>query len=153
MKQVKALMYAMLGIMMSVSTFQQGSYWMCAGIAFFSACAIAVTLSSIGRMEITWDEAGVTLKKSPKPRQLLRWSEMQKLKVDHLGYHIKTSHANFRISKERMPKELLQQIRRHIRHNQGVSSQRKRTIPGRSRVSRVVEQQRSASQRRRGKEH
>ncbi|HBM86251.1 MAG TPA: hypothetical protein DD423_05665 [Opitutae bacterium] len=118
MKKIKALMYAMLGIMMSVSTFRQGSYWMTAGIAFFAACAIAVTLNSIGRLEITWDELGVTLKKSPKPRQLLLWSEMQKLKVDHLGYHIKTKQANFRISQERMPKELLQLIRRHIRKNQ-----------------------------------
>ena len=118
MKKIKALMYAMLGIMMSVSTFRQGSYWMAAGIAFFAACAIAVTLSSIGRLEITWDEVGVTLKKSPKPRQLLRWSEIQKLKVDHLGYHIKTKQANFRISKERMPKELLLEIRKSIRHNQ-----------------------------------
>ena len=111
-------MYALLGIMMSISSFRQGSYWMCAGIALFSAGAIAVTLSSIGRLQISWDESGVTLKKSPKPAQRLPWSDLQKLKVDHLGYHIKTKRANFRISKERMPKQLLQQIRQHIRNNQ-----------------------------------
>ena len=90
---------------------------MAAGIAFFAACAIAVTLTSIGRLQITWDELGVTLTKRPKPPILLLWSDMQKLKVDHLGYHIKTRKTNFRISKDKMPKELLKKIRASIREN------------------------------------
>ena len=121
MKQIKALIYAALGIMMSLSAFRQENYLMTAGIAFFAACAIAVTLNSIGRLQISWDEVGVTLRKTPKPPILLQWSEMQRLKVDHLGYHIQTRRTNFRISKDKMPKELLKKVRVSIRENKGVS--------------------------------
>ncbi len=117
MKKIKALIYAALGIMMSLSAFRQENYLMAAGILFFVACAIAVTLTSIGRLQITWDELGVTISKRPKPPILLVWSDMQKLKVDHLGYHIKTRQTNFRISKDKMPKELLKKIRSGIREN------------------------------------
>ena len=121
MKKIKALIYAALGIMMSVSAVRQQNYLMAAGIAFFVACAIAVTLNSIGRLQITWDEIGVTLRKTPKPPILLQWSDMQKLKVDHLGYHIQTRRTNFRISKDKMPKELLKKVRASIRENKTIS--------------------------------
>lgn len=121
MKKIKALIYAALGIMMSWSAFRQGNTLMAIGIAFFVACAIAITLTSIGRLQITWDELGVTLSKKPKPPILLQWSDMQKLKVDHLGYHIKTRQTNFRISKDKMPKELLKKIRASIRENKGAT--------------------------------
>jgi hypothetical protein len=121
MKKIKALIYAALGIMMSVSAVRQQNYLMAAGIAFFVACAIGVTLNSIGRLQITWDEIGVTLRKKPKPPILLQWSDMQKLKVDHLGYHIQTRRTNFRISKDKMPKELLKKIRASIRKNKAIS--------------------------------
>jgi hypothetical protein len=121
MKKIKALIYAALGIMMSVSAVRQQNYLMAAGIVFFVACAIGVTLNSIGRLQITWDEIGVTLSKKPKPPILLQWSDMQKLKVDHLGYHIQTRRTNFRISKDKMPKELLKKIRASIRKNKAIS--------------------------------
>ena len=121
MKKIKALIYAALGIMMSVSAVRQQNYLMAAGIAFFVACAIGVTLNSIGRLQITWDEIGVTLLKTPKPPILLQWSDMQKLKVDHLGYHIQTRRTNFRISKDKMPKELLKKVRASIRENKTIS--------------------------------
>jgi len=94
---------------------------MTAGIAFFTICAIAVTLNSIGRLQISWDEIGVTLRKTPKPPILLQWSDMQKLKVDHLGYYIQTRQTNFRISKDKMPKELLKKVRASIRENKRIS--------------------------------
>ena len=121
MKKIKALIYAALGIMMSVSAVRQENYFMAVGIVFFVACAIAVTLSSIGKLQITWDELGVTLSKKPRPPILLKWSDMQKIKVDHLGYHIQTRQTNFRIGKERMPKELLIQIRASIKKNKSPS--------------------------------
>ncbi|KRP36087.1 MAG: hypothetical protein ABS34_08950 [Opitutaceae bacterium BACL24 MAG-120322-bin51] len=121
MKQIKALIYAALGIMMSISAVRQQNYLMAAGIVFFVVCAIGVTLNSIGRLQITWDEIGVTLLKKPKPPILLKWSDMQKLKVDHLGYHIQTRQTNFRISKDKMPKELLKKVRASIRENKGIS--------------------------------
>ena len=117
MKKIKALIYAALGVMMSLSAFRQEHYFMAAGILFFVGCAIAITLTSIGRLQITWDELGVTISKKPKPPILLEWSDMQKLKVDHLGYHIKTRQTNFRISKDKMPKELLKKVRASIREN------------------------------------
>jgi hypothetical protein len=117
MKKIKALIYAALGMMMSVSAVRQENYFMAAGIVFFVVCAIAVTLSSIGKLQITWDELGVTLSKKPRPPILLKWSDMQKIKVDHLGYHIQTKQTNFRIGKERMPKELLKKIRESIKAN------------------------------------
>ena len=122
MKKIKALIYAALGVMMSLSAYRQEHYWMAAGIAFFVACAIAITLTSIGRLQITWDELGVTISKKPKPPILLQWSDMQKLKVDHLGYHVKTRQTNFRISKDKMPKELLKKIRASIRENKAPSA-------------------------------
>ena len=118
MKKIKALIYAALGFMMSLSAFRQENYLIAAGILFFVGCAIAITLSSIGRLQITWDELGVTIRKKPKPPILLQWSDMQKIKVDHLGYHIITRQTNFRISKDKMPKELLKKIRASIRENQ-----------------------------------
>ncbi len=121
MKQIKALIYAALGIMMSISAVRQQNYLMAAGIVFFVVCAIGVTLNSIGRLQISWDEIGVTLLKKPKPPILLKWSDMQKLKVDHLGYHIQTRQTNFRISKDKMPKELLKKVRASIRENKGIS--------------------------------
>lgn len=121
MKKIKALIYATLGAMMSISAVRQQNYLMAAGIVFFVACAIAVTLNSIGRLQITWDEIGVTLRKKPKPPILLQWSDMQKLKVDHLGYHIQTRQTNFRISKDKMPKELLKKVRASIRQNRAIS--------------------------------
>jgi hypothetical protein len=117
MKKIKALIYAALGFMMSLSAFRQENYLMAAGILFFVGCAIAITLTSIGRLQITWDELGVTIRKKPKPPILLQWSDMQKLKVDHLGYHVITRQTNFRISKDKMPKELLKKIRASIREN------------------------------------
>jgi hypothetical protein len=122
MKKIKALIYAALGIMMSLSAFRQEHYLMAVGIAFFVACAIAITLTSIGRLQITWDELGVTLRKRPKPPILLQWSDMQKIKVDHLGYHIKTRQTNFRITKDKMPKELLKKIRASIRANKAAAT-------------------------------
>jgi hypothetical protein len=121
MKKIKALIYATLGAMMSISAVRQQNYLMAAGIVFFVACAIGVTLNSIGRLQITWDEIGVTLRKKPKPPILLQWSDMQELKVDHLGYHIQTRQTNFRISKDKMPKELLKKVRASIRQNRAIS--------------------------------
>jgi len=121
MKKIKALIYAALGIMMSLSAFRQENHLMTAGIAFFTICAIAVTLNSIGRLQISWDAIGVTLRKTPKPPILLQWSDMRKLKVDHLGYYIQTRQTNFRISKDKMPKELLKKVRASIRENKRIS--------------------------------
>lgn len=117
MKKAKALIYAFMGILMCWSALQRSHYLLAAGIVFFVASAIAITLLSIGQLEINWDDVGITLKKRPKPPTFINWSELRQLKVDHLGYHIKTPQTGFRISRHKMPKELLHKIRSSIREN------------------------------------
>ena len=102
---------------MSWSAFQRGHPLLAAGIVFFVICAIAVTLFPIGRLEVSWDEVGITVKKRPKPATFIRWSDIQKLTADHLGYHVRAPKTGFRISRHNMPKELLQKIRSSIRKN------------------------------------
>lgn len=117
MKKVKALIYAFMGVLMCWSAIQREHYFLAAGIIFFVAGAIAITLLSIGRLEITWDDVGITLRKRPKPSTFIHWSDIRHMKVDHLGYHVKTPTTGFRISKHNMPKELLQKVRENIKEN------------------------------------
>lgn len=117
MKKAKALIYAFMGILMCRSALQRGHYLLATGIVFFVAGAIAMTLLSIGQLEITWDDVGITLKKRPAPPTFINWADLRQLKVDHLGYHIKTPKTGFRISRHKMPKELLHKIRSSIRKN------------------------------------
>ncbi len=126
MKRSKALIYAFMGVLMCWSALQRSHYLLAAGIAFFVICAIAITLLSIGQLEITWDDVGITLKKRPKPPTFINWSDLRQLKVDHLGYHIKTPKTGFRISSHKMPKELLHKIRSSIRENNKVTDSRNR---------------------------
>jgi len=117
MKKVKALIYAFMGALMCWSALQRGHYLLAFGIVVFVGGAIAITLLSIGRLEITWDDVGITVTKRPKPPLFIKWSDIRQMKVDHLGYHVKTQKTGFRISKHNMPKELLQKIRNSIREN------------------------------------
>lgn len=115
MRIARALTYAALGVLLVLINLKTNNPRMAAGIAFFVTCAIAITLANVGRTQITWDNTGVTVKRSPKPEKLIRWADMHKLKVDHLGYHILAKNGRFRISKDKMPPELLSEIRKHIR--------------------------------------
>ena len=117
MKKAKALIYAFMGALMCWSALQRDHYLLAVGIALFVTGAIVITLYSIGRLEIAWDERGVTLKRWPKAPTFVRWSDLHKLSVDHLGYHIRAKKTGFRISRHNMPKELLQKIRSSIREN------------------------------------
>lgn len=115
MRIARALIYAALGGLLVLINLRSGNTTMAAGIAFFVLCAIAITLANVGRTEISWDEKGVTVRRIPKPPRFIRWSDMQRLKVDHLGYHVLARNGRFRISKEKMPPELLAEIRKSIR--------------------------------------
>ena len=92
-----------------------GNDRMAYGIGFFALCAITITLTDFGRTKISWNDSGITVQRAMKPERFIRWRDLQKLRVDHLGYHIKSRSGNFRIRKNRMPKDLLTEIRRHIR--------------------------------------
>jgi len=117
MRKIKIIIYAILGVALTWSAVRQGNYGMAAGIAFFVLCAIGLTWASIGQLVITWDDSGITLTKRPKPARFVPWSDLKKLKVDHLGYHIQSRQTQFRISRENMPKELLVKIREAVRAN------------------------------------
>jgi hypothetical protein len=118
MRRLRALIYAFLGGAMCWSTYQQGNAWMTAGVAFFTSCAIVLALAPLGKIRITWDEYGITIKKFPAATVSIPWSELKKMKVDHLGYHVKARNGQFRISLKQMPEALLAQIRTSIRTNQ-----------------------------------
>jgi len=115
MRIARALIYAALGGLLVLINVRSGNTQMAIGIAFFVCCAIAITLANVGKTQISWDDKGVTVKRIPKPPRFIRWSDMRKLKVDHLGYHVLARNGHFRISKEKMPPELLAEIRKAIR--------------------------------------
>lgn len=96
-------------------TSQQGNWLMTSGVAFFTACAVGVALSPFGKRQISWDESGIRIKKFPAAPVDIRWSELEKMKVDHLGYHVKARNQKFRIGRKQMPADLLAKIRDSIR--------------------------------------
>lgn len=115
MKLARALIYAALGGLMLIINLKVGNHTMAYGIGFFALCAITITLTDFGRTKISWNDSGISIKRAMKPERFVRWCDLQKLRVDHLGYHVKSRSANFRISKNNMPQELLAEIRRNIR--------------------------------------
>lgn len=118
MRRLRALIYALLGAAMCWGTALQGNWLVTAGVAFFSACAVVIALSPFGKRQICWDESGIRIKKFPSAPVDLRWSELEKMKVDHLGYHVKARNQGFRIGLKQMPEDLLAKIRASIRANQ-----------------------------------
>ncbi|MGZ0657046.1 hypothetical protein ACWPKO_04575 [Coraliomargarita sp. W4R53] len=118
MRKIKALIYALLGGMVAWGYWQRDSFAMAIFIALFSLAMIALTLSTIGRMRISWNKEGITLAAFPKKPKLIRWQDLEKVSLDHLGYHIKASSGRFKIRKKSMPADLLKRIRDNIRTNQ-----------------------------------
>ncbi|MDQ8195388.1 hypothetical protein QEH59_13210 [Coraliomargarita sp. SDUM461004] len=118
MRQIKALIYALLGGMVAWGYWQRGSTAMSIFICLFTLAMIALTLSTIGRMRISWNHEGITLAAFPKKPKLIRWQELDKISLDHLGYHISASSGRFKIRKKSMPDDLLKRIKESIRMNQ-----------------------------------
>ncbi|MGJ8639154.1 MAG: hypothetical protein ACSHYA_07145 [Opitutaceae bacterium] len=116
-RKVKAFAYALMGFMMCWNTYQKGHYTVTASIAFFTVCAIAITLAAIGTRKITWNDSGITITQFPTAPKDIPWAQLEKLRVDHLGYHIRSKHTQFKVSKKNMPESLLKQIRESIRQN------------------------------------
>ncbi|MEN8661175.1 MAG: hypothetical protein ACN4GF_01655 [Lentimonas sp.] len=115
MRYIKAFVYALMGFIMCWNTFQKGHYVLTIPIALFTLCAIAITLASIGTRQITWDESGITIRKFPAAPRHIPWSSLEKMRVDHLGYHVRTRNSTFKISTKNMPESLLEQIRSSIK--------------------------------------
>lgn len=117
MRKIKALIYALLGGMIAWGYWQRGDEKWAVFISLFTLVIMALTLSSIGRLKISWDEDGITLAAFPKKPRLLLWQELEKISLDHLGYHVHAKSGQFKIRKNVMPDELLYRIRENIRIN------------------------------------
>jgi hypothetical protein len=117
MRKIKALIYALLGGMIAWGYWQRGDSGWAIFISLFTLVIIALTLSSIGRLKISWDEAGISLAAFPKKPRLLLWKDIEKLSLDHLGYHVRARNGQFKIRKNVMPDELLRRIKENISIN------------------------------------
>ena len=117
MFRIKALIYSLLGGMIAWGYWQRGEVAWAIFISLFTLVITALTLSSIGRLKISWGEEGITLAAFPKKPRLLLWQDLEKLSLDHLGYHVRARNGQFKIRKNVMPDELLQRIKESIRIN------------------------------------
>jgi hypothetical protein len=125
MRKIKALIYALLGSMVAWGYLQRGSFGIAAAIMVFSLSMVALTLSTIGRVKISWDKYGITLSTFPKKPKFIRWEDLEKISLDHLGYHVQASNGRFKIRRKVMPENLLQRIKENIRLNRERKSKRK----------------------------
>ena len=117
MFRIKALIYSLLGGMIAWGYWQRGEVAWAIFISLFTLVIMAPTLSSIGRLKISWDENGITLAAFPKKPRLLLWQDLETLSLDHLGYHVQAKNEQFKIRKNLMPDDLLNRIKENIRLN------------------------------------
>jgi hypothetical protein len=117
MRKIKALIYALLGGMITWGYWQRGDAAWAIFISLFTLIIMALTLSSIGRLKISWGEEGITLVAFPKKPRLLLWQDLEKVSLDHLGYHVRARNGQFKIRKNMMPEDLLRRIKENIRIN------------------------------------
>ena len=117
MRKIKALIYALLGGMIAWGYWQRGDQAWAVFISLFTLAVMALTLSSIGRVKISWDDEGITLAAFPKKPRLILWQDLEKVSLDHLGYHVQATSGQFKLRKNAMPGDLLQRIKENIRLN------------------------------------
>lgn len=117
MRKIKAVIYALLGGMVAYGYWQRGEVGLASFISIFTVAIMALTLSPIGRMQIRWDDEGITLRVFPKKPRHIRWEDLESVSLDHLGYHVKSSSGRFKIRKQSMPEDLLKRIRENVRLN------------------------------------
>jgi hypothetical protein len=117
MRKIRAIIYAVMGAMMCWNLFQRDYYIVSISIGLFTLCAIGITLAAIGTRKITWDEKGITINQFPSSTRFIAWSELEKIRADHLGYHVRATSSKFKISTKNMPEALLEQIRSSIKAN------------------------------------
>ena len=117
MRKIKAITYSLLGGMIAWGYWQRGDLAWAVFISLFTLVIMALTLSSIGRLKISWGEEGITLAAFPKKPRLILWQDLEKISLDHLGYHVRARNGRFKIRKNVMPDDLLQRIKESIRIN------------------------------------
>ena len=117
MRKIKALIYTLIGGMVAWGYWQRGDEKMAVLVSVFSVLSIALTLSPIGRMRISWNDSGIIIRAFPKKPKEIRWEELEKLTLDHLGYHIIARTGRFKIRRAAMPEHLLARIKESIKKN------------------------------------
>lgn len=117
MRKIKALIYAILGGTIAWGYWQRSDEAWAIFTGLFTLVIMALTLSSIGRLKISWNDAGITLVAFPKKPRLILWQELEKVSLDHLGYHVRARNGQFKIRKSMMPDDLLKRIKENIRIN------------------------------------
>jgi len=118
MRKIKALIYAILGGMVGWAYWQRGDTGLAVFIVLFTVGIIALTLSSLGKMRISWDKEGISLTAFPRKPKLIHWEDLEKVSLDHLGYHVQATSGRFKIRKATMPENLLKRIKENIHLNQ-----------------------------------
>jgi len=121
MRKIKAFIYILLGGMVAWKYLQRSNEKMAVLVSIFSVLCIALTLSPIGRMRISWNDLGITLRVFPKKPKKILWADLEKITLDHLGYHITARTGQFKIRRAIMPKKLLLKIKESIKKNPMVS--------------------------------
>ena len=86
MRKIKAITYSLLGGMIAWGYWQRGDLAWAVFISLFTLVIMALTLSSIGRLKISWGEEGIILAAFPKKPLLILWQDLEKISLDHLGY-------------------------------------------------------------------
>ena len=117
MRKIKALIYVLLGGMIAWGYWQRGDEGWAIFISLFTLVIMALTLSLIGRLKISWDKEGISLAAFPKKPRLLLWQDLEKVSLDHLGYHVRARNGRFKIRKNVMPDDLLRRIKENISLN------------------------------------
>ena len=117
MRPIKALIYSFLGLMVAWGYFQRGQFGLGLFVVLFTLAIITLILAPIGRLRITWDEQGITLSTFPKKPDFIPWTDLEKISLDHLGYHITARSGRFKVRRNRMPEKLLERIKDQIRKN------------------------------------
>ena len=117
MRKIKALIYGLLGGMITWGYWQRGDREWAIYISLFTLVIMSLTLSSIGRLKITWDKDGISLTAFPKKPRLILWQDLEKVSLDHLGYHVQGRCGQFKVRKDVMPPDLLHRIKENIRVN------------------------------------
>jgi hypothetical protein len=122
MRQAKAIIYLLLGGMVAWGYGQRGELGFSLFVGLFTLLMVGLTLSSIGRLRIRWDDQGVILSAFPRKPRVIPWGSVERVSLDHLGYHIRAREGRFTIRKRSMPEDLLRRLRAAAKQNAGAAA-------------------------------
>lgn len=78
MRRIRALIYILLGGMVAYSYLQRDNLVMAIFISVFTLLVVALTLSKIGQMKISWDDDGIKINVFPKKPVVIGWRSLRR---------------------------------------------------------------------------